>query len=328
MTSPYNADTSAVEVVKDLGSHITGKTILVTGVSPGTLGSEFVEQIAKARPKLIILAGRSTTKGQATAESVTKIDTSVQTRVLKLDLESLAGARAAAAEVNGWADVPNIDVLVNNAGIMAVDYAKTEDGFERQFATNHLVPFLFTNLIMDKILKSQAPRIVVVSSAGHRFGFVRFADVGFSDGEFYDRWRAYGQSKTANILMAAALAERLGKRGLTAVSLHPGGIKTQLANHLEWNVIIDEIALLDKTMGNEEGWRAGGLKLKDLAQGVATHVYGAFEPGLREHNGSYLQDSRIADPYVDTVKPWARDRVGAEKLWKLSEKLVGQEFAY
>ncbi|EIW75745.1 NAD(P)-binding protein [Coniophora puteana RWD-64-598 SS2] len=296
MTSPYNAETSAVEVVKDLGSHISGKTILVTGVSPDTLGSEFVEQIAKAHPKLIILAGRNIAKGQVTADAVSKIDASVQTRVLKLDLESLAGARAAAAEVNGWEDVPNIDVLVNNAGIMAVDYAKTEDGFERQFATNHL------------ILKSQAPRIVIVSSAGHRFGFVRFADVGFSDGEFYDRWRAYGQSKTANILLAAALAERLGKRGLTAVSLHP--------------------ALLDKTMGNEEGWRAGGLKLKDLAQGVATHVYGAFEPGLREHNGSYLQDSRIADPYADTVKPWARDRVGAEKLWKLSEKLVGQEFAY
>ncbi|EIW78836.1 short-chain dehydrogenase [Coniophora puteana RWD-64-598 SS2] len=291
----------------DLSSSIAGKVVLVTGVSPGTLGAAFAEHIAKAHPKLIILAGRNIFKGQATADAIAKSSAGVQTRTLHLNLESLSATRAAAAEVNGWEDVPNVDVLVNNAGIMACDYAKTKDGFERQFATNHLGPFLFTNLIMGKILNSQGPRVVVVSSSGHRFSWIQFADVGFADGKLYNRWTAYGQSKTANVLLAVALAERLGERGLTAVSLH--------------------LDTLDKTMGNPEGW-SGSVKLKDLAQGVATHVYGAFEPNLRENNGRYLLDNRIANPYVDTIRPWALDKVEADKLWKLSEKLVGEEFVY
>ncbi|EIW75747.1 NAD(P)-binding protein [Coniophora puteana RWD-64-598 SS2] len=327
MTSPYDVNTSAEVIVKDLAAYIEGKVVLVTGVSPGGLGAVFVEHIAKAKPRLLILAGRNAAKGQATADAVTTIDAGVQTRILQLDLESLAGARSAAAEVNGWQDVPHIDVLVNNAGIMACDYAKTKDGFERQFATNHLGPFLFTNLIMNKLLKAQSPRVVMVSSDGHRLSFMRWPDVGFSDGQCYNKWRAYGQSKTANMLMAVELAQRLGKRGLTAVSLHPGAIGTNIGNHIQWDENLDGLITLDKELGNREGlW--SGFPFKDPGHGVATHVYASFEPSLRDHNGCYLQDSHIADPYVDTVKPYALDKVEADRLWKLSEELVGEKFAY
>jgi hypothetical protein len=107
------------------------------------------------------------------------ISPETKVRMLKMDLDSLQSVRAAADQVNSWTDIPAIDVLVNNAGIMAVEYALSADGFEKQLATNHLAPFLFTNMIMDKILKSKSPRVVSVSSDGHRPSPIRFADPNF-----------------------------------------------------------------------------------------------------------------------------------------------------
>ena len=180
MPGPYNTQSTADVLVKDYAKEIEGKVLLVTGVSPGGLGAFFVEHIAVANPKLLVLAGRNATKNQATADAVTKINPKVQTRTLQLDLESLRQVKEAARTFNGWDDVPYIDILVNNAGIMASPYAKTEDNIERQFAAGHVGPFLFTNLIMKKILASKAPRIVNVSSDGHRLSAMRWPDIGFS----------------------------------------------------------------------------------------------------------------------------------------------------
>ncbi len=180
MPGTYDTHSTADVLVKDYAGEIEGKVILTTGVSPNGLGAFFVEHIAAANPKLLILAGRNHTKIQATADAVSKINPSVQTRALQLDLESIKQIKEAGATVNGWADVPHIDVLVNNAGIMACPYAKTEDGLERQFATSHVGPFLFTNLIMKKILASSMPRIVNVSSDGHRLSAIRWPDIGFA----------------------------------------------------------------------------------------------------------------------------------------------------
>lgn len=160
-------------------SAIKGKVILITGVTLKTIGSGFALAVARAQPSLLILAGRSSTKNQETAKAVTDEFPDVKVRTLELDLISLAAVRTAANEVNGWADVPQIDVLVNNAGVMASDWALSPDGFETQLAINHLGHFLFTNLIMGKILKSSAPRIVIVSSNGHRFSPFRFDDYNF-----------------------------------------------------------------------------------------------------------------------------------------------------
>lgn len=197
MGGPYNTHTTADVIVRDLASEITGNIVLTTGVSPGGLGAFFVEHIAAASPALLILAGRNPSKTRATADAVAKINPKVKTRTLQLDLGALKKVREAAAEVNGWASVPRIDVLVNNAAIMARDYATTEDGIESQFAIGHLGPFLFTNLIMKKILASSTPRIVCVSSDGHRLSAIRWPDIGFSvSGSFFAPF--HSQSGTLN----------------------------------------------------------------------------------------------------------------------------------
>ncbi|KAF2136926.1 uncharacterized protein K452DRAFT_291967 [Aplosporella prunicola CBS 121167] len=328
MTPSYNSNTTADELVNDFTSEIKGKIVLTTGVSPSTLGATFVESIASGQPAMLILASRDTKKLQKTADAITAKQPNVQVRLLQLDLGSLDLVRKAAAEVISCEDVTHIDVLVNNAGIMATNYALSPDGFESQFATNHLGHFLFTNLVMDKILASKSSRVVSVSSDGHRLSPIRWGDYNFREGETYNKWRAYGQSKTANMLMAISLAEKLGqKRGLLAFSLHPGVIMTTtLGSHLDWNVDIPGLQEVDKFLGNAEGW--GSFNAKTAEQGAATHVYAAFSPSLKEHNGAYLQDSRIADAWTDTVKPWATSSIEAERLWKLSEELIGQEFSY
>ncbi|KAK6858152.1 retinol dehydrogenase 13 [Apiospora arundinis] len=326
MPSTYDAASTASGLVSDYASEIKGKVVLTTGVSPGGLGAVFVEAIAKAQPALLILAGRNPSKAEQTAKAIEAANAGVKTKVLELDLGSLAAVKKAAESVMAWADVPSIDVLVNNAGIMAVEYRKTPDGYESHLATNHLAHFLFTNLIMDKLLAASSPRVVNVSSDGHRLGHFRFDDYNFHDGETYNKWVAYGQSKTANMLFSLSLAEKLGKRGLLSYSLHPGVISTNLSGHIEWGDDFAGLPAIDRSLGNAEGWRE--FKWKSQDQGAATHVYAAFDPALKGNNGVYLENSHIADPWVETVKPWGTSLVEAERLWKLSEKLVGQTFQH
>lgn len=179
MPAPYNTHTTADELVSDYAKLIKGKNILTTGVSSGSLGGFFVQSIAKAQPASLILAARNAEKLAQMAAEITAAQPTVKVRTLQVDLGSLQSVRAAAAQINAWDDLPAIDVVVNNAGIMAVDYQLSPDGFESQLATNHLGPFLFTNLIMDKIVAAAEPRIVVVSSDGHRLNPVRFDDYNF-----------------------------------------------------------------------------------------------------------------------------------------------------
>lgn len=177
--SPYNANITASELVTDYASVIQDKTILITGVSPGSLGAFYAHAVSKATPANLIIAGRNSIKLEQCAKDIALESPKAKIRTLKIDLGSFRSVREAAAQVNGWDDIPAIDVLVNNAGIMGVPYAVTVDGFESQFATNHLGPFLFTNLIMSKVLKAASPRIVMVSSDGHRLSPVRLDDYNF-----------------------------------------------------------------------------------------------------------------------------------------------------
>ncbi|KAI2483813.1 Retinol dehydrogenase 13 [Pyrenophora tritici-repentis] len=316
------ASLSAKGIAQSYASVIQGKVILTTGVSPSGLGAAFLKAIAALQPALLILAGRNISKVKETASQLAAENPtiSIKSRILQLDLSSLEAVRTAANTVNSWSDVPYIDVLVNNAGIMATDYALSPEGYESQFATNHLGPFLFTNLIMGKLQASAAPRVVMVSSDGHRLGSFRFDDYNFDHGETYNRWQAYGQSKTANMLMAIALAEKLGaKHNLLSFSLHPGVIGTGLGDHIDWNV--------DRFMGNAEGWNAN-FDFVSHDEGSATHVVAAFDTEISGRNGAYLEKGEIVADDSNRIKPWATSRVEAEKLWKLSEGLVGQTFSY
>jgi NAD(P)-dependent dehydrogenase (short-subunit alcohol dehydrogenase family) len=154
--------------------------VLVTGVTPGGLGCETARVIALQGPKLLIIAGRSSAKLAEAEEILKAVAPGVATRQLKLNLGSLSDVRKAAAEVNGWDDVPTIDVVINNAGIMAQPFSLTEDGIESQFGTNHIGHFLFTQLIIDKVLAAgEGKRVVNVSSNAYKGGGVRFEDWNF-----------------------------------------------------------------------------------------------------------------------------------------------------
>ncbi|KAL0936888.1 short-chain dehydrogenase [Colletotrichum truncatum] len=329
MAPNFSPATRASELVPYYASTIAGKTILITGISSGSLGESFVKQVAVANPATFILAGRSPTKFQSIVDHLAKTHPSITVKSLDLDLSSFANVREAAEKVNSWSDVPHIDVLVNNAGVMAVPYSLTKDGFENHFQTNHLGHFLFTNLIMEKILASNAPRIINVSSMGHRQGSIRWADYNFSGGKLYDRMAAYGQSKTANALTALALAEKLGNRGLLSFSVCPGSVGTNLASHEADNIagLLAEYQTADARVGTK--WMfSQDILFKDVDQGAATHVFAAFDPEITKNNGAFLNHCRLADPYAEEVFPWATDKVWADMLWTLSEKLVGQEFKH
>lgn len=179
MSPVFDATTTASELVAHYAAQIKGKVILTTGVSPKGVGATFVLAITKAQPSLLILAARNPSKAEETARDIEAASPSVNIKIVELHNDSFASACAAATTVLSWADVPAIDVLVNNAGIMAPDYKLSPDKVESQFATNHLGHFLFTNLIMDKLLAAEAPRVVNVSSDGHRLSHIRWGDYNF-----------------------------------------------------------------------------------------------------------------------------------------------------
>jgi NAD(P)-dependent dehydrogenase (short-subunit alcohol dehydrogenase family) len=330
MAPSYNCDTRASELVPYYAPQIVGKAILITGVSPGSLGESFVKQVAAAKPATFILAGRSMAKMQGLVDELNIAHPEVRVKCLALNLLSFTDVRKAAETLNSWEDVPCIDVLVNNAGIMAVPYKKSEDGFESQFQSNHLSHFLFTNLIMGKILSSTSPRIVIISSGVHRVGNIRWTDYNFNDGKHYQRWLAYGQSKTANALMGLALAEKLGPQGVLAFPMCPGVSYTNLSAHGADNYasFAADLTEMDNIYGNKWMWGMNEIHYKDLDQGAATHVFAAFDSKIAEHNGSFLNDCHLADPEQEEVYSWATSKVDAERSWALSEKLVGQEFKY
>ena len=178
-TNHFTFETTAEDVAEAFALQIRGKTVLTTGVSPGGLGAYFVETIARYQPKLLILATRDISKARETAQAISSASPGVETRLLELDLGSQAQIRKAAEEVNAYAEP--IDVLVNNAGVMACPYSTTKDGLESQFGTNHIGHFLFTNLIMAKIIAAgPGARTISVSSDGHRLSPIRFHDLNFS----------------------------------------------------------------------------------------------------------------------------------------------------
>ncbi|KAF2115932.1 hypothetical protein BDV96DRAFT_574837 [Lophiotrema nucula] len=315
----FGHGTTAEEASAYHTSQIKGKTVLITGVSPGGIGLYTAKAIAIHSPSLIILAARSDSSLLAASTELAEAAPNTATRTLKLDLSSNKAVREAAAEVNSWSDVAAIDVLINNAGIMMTPWGKNEDGIESQFGTNHIGHWLFTNLIIDKIIAAKG-RIVNLSSAGHRFGPVRYDDWNFKDGVEYDPQQAYGQAKTANILHAQGLAERLESKGITAYSVHPGAILTNLGRH------VGKEGLIERGILNKDGTPNlnGPIKFKSLSQGSSSTIVAAFDQNIIDHNGAYFVDCQIVDEEPG-LKTWATGKENADKLWELSEKLVGEE---
>jgi NAD(P)-dependent dehydrogenase (short-subunit alcohol dehydrogenase family) len=307
----FDADSTTDDVLE--GIDLTGQHYVVTGASTG-LGEETARAVS-AHGASVTMAVRNPERGEAAADRIRAAVPGADLEVRELDLASLANIRAFAASF--LAEHDRIDVLIDNAGVMACPYATTADGFELQFGTNHLGHFLLTNLLTPTLVNGAPSRVVVLSSRGHRFSDVDLDDPNFEH-TYYEPWLAYGRAKSANALFAVGYDRRMADRGVRAFSLHPGGIVTELGRHLTE----ESIATLQAAVP------AGQMKWKTVPQGAATSVWAATSADLDGLGGLYLEDCGIAglttDPMAETgVRPYAVDPVRADALWELSERLVG-----
>ena len=295
------------------GVSLKGKCAVVTGASSG-LGLETCRVLAAAGATVLMVARNKDTLETA-AEAIRQQQPEAQLLTQIMDLADLDSVRSAAAAILQQAD--KIQLLINNAGVMACPLMRTAQGFEMQFGTNHLGHFLFTALLSPALINGSPSRVINLSSAGHKFGPFNFSDPDYHQRE-YDKWQAYGESKTANILFSVGLDLRMRDRGVRAFAVHPGMIMTNLARHLK---PADITALTDRSTSSEP------LAFKTVEQGAATSVWAATAAGLAAEGGLYLEDCQIAKAAagdgVRGFEPYAVDSAAAEQLWLLSEKLVG-----
>lgn len=312
--SAFGADTTTDEVLEEID--LSGKLALVTGGSSG-LGAETARALASKGAQVVITA-RNLAKGEDVTASIRESTGNDAIEVMELELGSFAGIRAFAEKFLARHNA--LDLLINNAGVMASPFDKTEDGFELQFGTNHLSHFLLTGLLVPALEKATPSRIVNLSSSGHQISPVIFDDINFEQRD-YNKWASYGQSKTANILHAVELERRFGKRGVHAYAVHPGAIQTELSRHMDetdWEMMRSRA-------------EAGAFKIKTIPSGAATSVFTATAPELKGHGGVYLEDCHVAEVNDDEaisggVRSYAIDPEAAKRLWTLSEEMVGQGF--
>jgi NAD(P)-dependent dehydrogenase (short-subunit alcohol dehydrogenase family) len=220
-----------------------------------------------------------------------------------------------------------LDLLINNAGIMATPLMRDERGYEMQFATNHLGHFQLTALLWEALKKSRDARVVALSSRGHASGEVDFSDPNF-DKRPYDKWAAYGQSKSANSLSAVELDKRGQEHGVRAFAVHPGGVLTDLVRYMTDEELSAYGIYREKGVAKIPDVTKVPERFKTIEQGAATTIWAAVSPQLNGKGGVYCEDCDIA-PMVPAdsklnsgVRPWAVDKAAAEALWTLSEKLT------
>jgi NAD(P)-dependent dehydrogenase (short-subunit alcohol dehydrogenase family) len=317
IVSKFGMRSTAAEVIDGIDLH--GKTAIVTGATSG-LGIETARALAGAGAEVFIPA-RNLEKGETVADGIRAAVAGANIHVLELDLSDFASIRRFTDEFLALGKP--IHILINNAAIMACPLARTPEGFESQFATNHLGHFLFTGRLASALAGGSA-RVVSLSSIGHRLSPVHFEDIHFEKRP-YDKWLAYGQAKTANSLFAVELNNRIAPHGGTANAVHPGGIMTGLQQHLT----TEEMTAM--------GWIDSEGKLnalfKTVEQGAATSVWAAVAPELAGHGGLYLEDCNQAEPAAPE-KPYsgvhahAIDPDAAARLWVESEAMVGERFSF
>jgi NAD(P)-dependent dehydrogenase (short-subunit alcohol dehydrogenase family) len=303
------------------GIDLSGKLALVTGASSG-LGVE-TSRVLAAKGARVVMAARDVAKIEQAAASISAKHPNAQLEVMQLHLDRPASVRAFAKAF--LANHPALNLLINNAGVMACPLMRTAEGWEMQFATNHLGHFLLANLLVPALAAGKPARVVSVSSAGHQFSPVVFEDVHFEKRP-YDKWASYGQSKTANVLFALELDRRYAARGIRAFSNHPGGIMTELGRHLT----PEDIKFIQDRAAQRSS-SGGGMTWKTPEQGAATQVWAATAPELDGRGGLYLEDVQISGttppPGSAGCAPHALDAEAAKQLWALSEQTLGERFA-
>ncbi|KXH45559.1 short chain dehydrogenase [Colletotrichum nymphaeae SA-01] len=310
---------------QDLVGKLPHKVILVTGVSSG-LGIETLKALA-ATGATVYGTARDLSKARAALDENgddESLASAPNIHLLEMDLASLDSVRAAAADFKRRSD--RLDILINNAGVMYTpEGSRTKDGFEMQFGVNHLAHFLLFTELRDLMASSSTPgsaaRIVNVTSSGHRLQEMNWSDVNFSQPGAYEGYRAYGQSKTANILMANGVDRRYGRAeggGIHGYSVHPGTAMTGLP--------VEVKEQMEALRGNEAAWRT----VKSPAQGAATAVLAALGKEFEGRGPFYLEDCEVKGETRENLgwmgegyASWAWDRGEEERLWALSLEMVG-----
>lgn len=305
VTTPYSRETTAMEVVR--GIDLTGRRAVVTGGASG-IGVETARALAAAGAD-VTLAVRNVDAGQQAATAITGTTGNDRILVAPLDLADLASV---ATFVRTW-DGP-LHMLVNNAGIMASPEMRTPQGWEMQFATNHLGHFALAAGLRPALAAAGGARIVSVSSSAHLRSPVVFEDIHFRQRP-YEPWAAYGQSKTANVLFAVEVSRRWADDGILSNALMPGAIRTNLQRY----VSEEDLARLraESGGGTTPSW-------KNTEQGAATSVLVATSPLLDGIGGRYFEDCQEAGPNQPGTRtgyaPYARDPEAADRLWQVSEE--------
>jgi NAD(P)-dependent dehydrogenase (short-subunit alcohol dehydrogenase family) len=275
-----------------------GKTCIVTGANSG-IGKEIAVGLA-ARGARVVMVARDAGRGEAARADVEARTGNDRVELVLCDLSSQRQVRDLASTLLDRCK--HIHVLVNNAGLTLGEYRLTEDGIETTFAVNHLAPFLVSNLLSERLRESTPARVVTVASAAHRGAVIDFDDISGTNG--YSSWRAYGQSKLANILFTSEFARRLEGSGVTATCLHPGVVRTGFGR--EGSAVI------------RLWFKLAGMLLLSPEKGADTAVWLASSPDVEGASGGYYAKKRLQRPSAA-----ARDCETAGRLWALSCKLTG-----
>jgi len=314
ITSEFGAKSTAREVAAD--HDLTGAAAIVTGAATG-IGVETARALAEAGAD-VTLAVRNVEAGQAVADDINRTAKG-KASVGRVDLSDLASVGAFAS---AWGDKP-LNILINNAGVMACPQSYTAQDLEMQVGTNHFGHFLLSVLLARALMngadEGRASRLVSLSSIGHRRSPVHFEDIHYRQRP-YDKWEAYGQAKTANSLFAVGFDERFADLGINANAVMPGGIMTPLQRHLSREEMIGF------------GWMDENGKLNDrfksTEQGASTSVWAAVGDELEGVGGLYLENCNQAVAWSEVspfegVMPHALDAEAAERLWAISEETTG-----
>ena len=315
MPTQFGAETSAEQAARNMD--LSGQTIVITGGSAG-LGVETARVLAACGAQIVSVV-RDEAKGQAAAATIRESVPNADIEIAVLDLFDLDSVRRGAKDIASR--FPRIDRLINNAGVMACPIGRTAQGLDTQLGTNHLGHFVLTARLIPSLLAGAPARIVNLSSAGHRLSPFRFDDP-FFEKDDYNKWVAYGQAKTANVLFSVALDKRFKDRGIRSYAVHPGAIRTELGRHMDENDVKD---LMDRRKGRSP------MVYKQVPQGAATTVWAATAPELDGRGGLYCEDCGVAetieDPSLDQgIMSWALDEESAARLWTLSEEWSGETF--
>ena len=316
IVSPFGAFTPAREIVA--GHDLLGVIAVVTGAATG-IGVETARALAEAGAA-VTLAVRNRPAGETAAADINRTAAGVKATVGTLDLADLASVRAFA---EAWGAAP-LHILINNAGVMACPQSYTADDLEMQIGTNHFGHYLLAARLTPVLRKGadglgRSARVVSLSSIGHRRSGVNFGDPHYRRRP-YDKWEAYGQSKTANALFAVGFNARFKDQGVTANAVMPGGIMTPLQRHLPREEMI-AFGWMDRAGKVAEGF-------KTTEQGASTSVWAAVGDELEGVGGLYLEDCAQAAPWTKDipfrgVMPHALDPEAADRLWALSEETTG-----